>query len=254
MMKNKQGARIQMKTGIIQRLLLSLALAMPASLGALPAAAEVRQLEAILANGITIDYKLVTPAGYDPARAYPAILAFPGGRQSLDRVDTGLQLFWRVEAERRGFMVISPAAPEGGLFFRDGDKAFPEFLEFVLARHKTLGGKFHLAGVSNGGRSAFHIAARHPSYFTSILALPGFLPEPTTKKYAALAGLCVVMIAGERDRRWIVEERRVENALLQTGGKPLRLVSPSDGHLPVAGYGRANAGRLFDFIESKAGC
>lgn len=235
-------------------LTLAASAAMLAALIPTQAAAEVAQFEAKLEGGLTVDYKLVTPVGYDPARAYPAILAFPGGRQDLSRVDTGFQLFWRKEAETRGFLVIGPAAPAGALFFREGDKAFPEFLEFILARHKIRDGRFHLAGVSNGGRSAFHIAARHPDYFTSILALPGFLPAPTPEKYAALAGLCVVMIAGEKDRRWIAEEKRTAAGLRKSGANPLRLVSPSDGHLPVAGYGRGNASKLFDFIEGRKGC
>lgn len=233
--------------GILSVFLLALIMAQPTR-------ADVEQLEATLGDGSAIQYKIVTPPGYDSARAYPAILAFPGGRQSIERVDSGLRNFWRAEAETRGFLVISPAVPRGKLFFGEGDKAFPEFLEIILARHKIRDRKFHLGGVSNGGRSAFHIAARHTGYFTSILALPGFLPNPTPEKYAALAGLCIVMIAGERDTRWTRAEKTAADALRKAGGNPVLVVSPGDGHLPLFGYGGDNAGKLFDFIENKAGC
>ena len=39
------------------------------------------------ADGTTIHYKVVLPSGYDPARAYPAILAFGGGPQTMNTVD-----------------------------------------------------------------------------------------------------------------------------------------------------------------------
>ena len=32
--------------------------------------------------GTTVRYKVVLPTGYDPAKAYPAILAFGGGPQT----------------------------------------------------------------------------------------------------------------------------------------------------------------------------
>jgi dipeptidyl aminopeptidase/acylaminoacyl peptidase len=34
-----------------------------------------------------VHYKIVLPDGYDPAKAYPAILAFGGGPQDMSRVD-----------------------------------------------------------------------------------------------------------------------------------------------------------------------
>ena len=32
--------------------------------------------------GVTLYYKVNTPKDYDPAKEYPAVLAFPGGAQS----------------------------------------------------------------------------------------------------------------------------------------------------------------------------
>ena len=39
-------------------------------------------------GGITVRYKVVLPNGYDPAKAYPAILAFGGGPQTMNTVDS----------------------------------------------------------------------------------------------------------------------------------------------------------------------
>ena len=71
-------------------------------------------------GGITIRYKIILPAGYDAGRAYPAILAFAGGRQNLDAVNNMLDRNWRAEAEKRGYIVVSPVAPSNNLFFERG--------------------------------------------------------------------------------------------------------------------------------------
>ncbi|MGD1073952.1 MAG: hypothetical protein ABSB15_27900, partial [Bryobacteraceae bacterium] len=40
--------------------------------------------------GTTVQYKVVLPGGYDPAKTYPAILAFGGGPQTMNTVDSVL--------------------------------------------------------------------------------------------------------------------------------------------------------------------
>ena len=106
--------------------------------------------------GTTVHYKVVLPNGYDPMKAYPAILAFGGGPQTMNTVDGILTRNFREEAEKRGYIVIAPAAPDGQLFFEDGARIFPDFLMMMLADYRIQDGKFHIAGPSNGGIAAFH--------------------------------------------------------------------------------------------------
>src|SRR6478672_13648564 len=87
-------------------------------------------------GGTTVHYKVVLPNGYNPATAYPAILAFGGGPQTMNTVDSVLSRNFRTEAEKRGYIVVAPAAPGDQLFFEDGAKIFPEFLKMVLADYK----------------------------------------------------------------------------------------------------------------------
>ena len=124
-------------------------------------------------GGTTVHYKVVLPNGYDPAKAYPAILAFGGGPQTMNTVDSILSRNFRAEAEKRGYIVIAPAAPDGQLFFEDGARIFPEFLKMILADYKIQDNKFHIAGPSNGGIASFHVAAANPQYFLSVTAFPG---------------------------------------------------------------------------------
>src|SRR5712691_12697467 len=156
--------------------------------------------------GTTVHYKVILPNGYKPAKAYPAVLAFPGGPQTMDTVNGTVERNWREQAERLGYIVIVPAAPNGRLFFEEGAKVFPEFLIKLPSDFKILDDKFHIAGVSNGGLSAFHIAASYPQYFWSVTGLPGYLPDASPVRVRALAKMCINMYAGEMDTGWVESE------------------------------------------------
>ena len=94
----------------------------------------------------TVHFKLVLPDGYDAAKTYPAILAFGGGPQNMNTVDNIVNRNFRSEAEKRGYIVVAPAAPGDDLFFEDGDRIFPDFLKLIMADYKIRDGKFHVAG------------------------------------------------------------------------------------------------------------
>src|SRR5215467_13800908 len=126
-----------------------------------------------------VSYKVVLPNGYDPAKAYPGIVALGGGPQTMNTVDGVLSRNFRAEAEKRGYIVVAPAAPDDQLFFENGSRIFPDFLKAVLVDYKIQDGKFHIAGPSNGGIAAFHVVAANPEYFLSVTAYPGYMWEPT---------------------------------------------------------------------------
>ena len=154
-------------------------------------------------GGTTVHYKVVLPNGYDSAKPYPGILALGGGPQTMNTVDAVLNRNFRAEAEKRGYIVVAPAAPDDQLFFENGARIFPEFLKMILADYKIQDDKFHVAGPSNGGIAALHIAASNPQYFLSVTSFPGFMWQPSATKLLAISKMCVFMYVGEFDRyRW----------------------------------------------------
>ena len=211
--------------------------------------------KAVRFGGITIRYKIVLPNGYDPARAYPVILAFAGGRQNLDAVNNMLERNWLPEAEARGYIVVSPIAPANYFFFERGaDAIFPDFLDQILRDYKVEGGKLDIAGASNGGLSAFHIAAMYPQYFRSVTGFPGYLPDESESKMIALRPLCIYMHVGERDVEWLTPIQRQSELLQQKGLHVHFSIEPDQAHgiQTLAGEG---ARRLFEQIEQSArGC
>lgn len=205
--------------------------------------------------GTTVSYKVVLPTGYDSAKTYPAILAFGGGPQTMNTVDSVLDRNFRAEAEKRGYIVVAPAAPGGQLFFEEGARIFPEFLKTILADYKIQDNKFHIAGPSNGGIAAFHVAAANPQYFLSVTAFPGYMWEPNPAKLQAISKMCVFMYVGENDEyMWHSEMKKEAEVLRSTGTVARYTVEKGQPHRLETLAG-ANAGRLFDgFEETKKGC
>src|SRR6202521_2019093 len=207
------------------------------------------------AGGTTVHYKTVLPNGYDPAKAYPAILAMGGGPQNMNTVDGILSRNFRAEAEKRGYIVVAPAAPDGDLFFEDGDRIFPDFLKMFLADYKIQDNKFHVAGPSNGGIAAFHVAATNPQYFLSVTAFPGYMWEPSAAKLQAISKMCVFMYVGENDPYMWHSEMKKEAEMLRSPGTVARYPVEKGQPHRMETLAGANAGRLFDgFEETKKGC
>ncbi len=205
--------------------------------------------------GVTVLYKVVLPNGYDPAKAYPAILAFGGGPQTMNMVDSVLNRNFRAEAEKRGYIVVAPAAPDDELFFESGDRVFPEFLKMILADYKIQDNKFHIAGPSNGGIAAFHVAAANPQYFLSVTAFPGYMWEPSLAKLQAISKMCVFMYVGENDQYMWHPEMMKEAEVLRSMGTVARYTVEKGQPHRMETLAGANAGRLFDgFEETKKGC
>jgi poly(3-hydroxybutyrate) depolymerase len=225
-----------------------------ALLGSQPARAELLEKNAQVA-GVKVEYKVVLPAGYEPTKAYPAILAFGGGPQTMNMVDNLLNRNLRPEAEKRGYIVIAPAAGDGDLFFEGGDLIFPEFLKMILASYKIEDNKFHIAGPSNGGIAAFHVAAANPQYFSSVTAFPGYMWKPSAAKLNAIAKMCVFMYVGENDPYMWHSEMQKEAEYLRSKGTLARYtVEKGQPHI-MKTLADDGAARLFaDFEETRKGC
>ncbi len=231
-----------------------LALAAAAMLAALGASASVLEKNMHVA-GVAVQYKVVLPDSYDAQKSYPAILVMGGGPQTMDTVDRTLERNFRAEAERRGYIVVAPAAPGGELFFQGGERIFPEFLKAMLREYRIVDGKFHVAGPSNGGIAAFHVAAANPEYFVSVTAYPGYLWQPTTDKLLALSKMCVYMYVGEHDEyRWHDEMQREAEFLSSRGTAAHYSVEKGQPHRLETLAGNS-AARLFEGFEAtKQGC
>jgi poly(3-hydroxybutyrate) depolymerase len=203
-------------------------------------------------GGLQVTYKVLLPPGFDPARTYPVVLVFTGGPQQLRGAEGTVNTDWRPEAEKRGYVVISPASPDGSLFFEAADRIFPEFLDMIVRDYKVKGGKLHIAGHSNGGLSAFHVAAKHPKYFATVTGYPGLLDGPgAATRLQALRPMCLFMHVGDQDEGWRTAMAQQAEALGKQGFKNRFQVEKNQVHrLKALELGLP--ARLLDQIESCA--
>jgi predicted peptidase len=213
-----------------------------------PASADVQSKTATI-SGMKVNYKVVLPKNFDPAKAYPAVLAFPPGGQDMRMVDAGIDGNYRAQAESRGYIVVEPEAPNGTLFFEGGEKIFPAFVTKILGDYKIQDGKFNAAGNSNGGLSAFLIVSKYPQYFVSVTGFPGFLDDATPQTMAALGKMCIHMFAGELDSGWPEEMRGQADKLKAAGYNVTYSLEKGQPHV-IRTLTGSGAARLFDQFDA----
>lgn len=205
--------------------------------------------------GTTVHYKVVLPDNYDPAKTYPGVLGFGGGPQTMNVVDSVIARNFRDQAEKRGYIVVAPAAPDGQLFFEGGERIFPEFLKQILADYKIEDNKFHIAGPSNGGIASFHVASLHPEYFLSITAFPGYLWEETPAHIQAISKLCINMFVGELDPMGWQDLMKKQASEFRARGMTAQYTVEKGQPHRLETLAGANAARLFDLFEkAQHGC
>ena len=181
----------------------------------------------------SLRYALSLPDGFDASRTYPVLLAFPPGPQTEPMVDAGFDRYWGRQASRRGWIVVSPAAPDGQVFHRGGDTLIPDLLDQIAAEFQIEGHRFHVAGWSNGGRTAFRVALDFPSRVRSLVVLPGGpASEGDVNRLARLDGIAVRMYAGGRDTQWVGVMQDTERQLTALGVSVETTVLPGEGHVP----------------------
>lgn len=156
-------------------------------------------------------------------------------------VERTVERNWRPQAEQRGYIVVVPAAPDGELFFEGSARIFPKFIADLMADFKVAGSKFHIAGMSNGGLSAFYIASLYPQYFLSVTGFPGLLDNATPAGMKALAGMCINMHAGELDPQWRDAMKQQAEQFRARGYKVRFTIEPNQPHIleTLAGPGAA---------------
>ena len=199
-------------------------------------------------DGTPVWYAVAVPKDYQPDKSYPVLIAMPPGSQAPGPTMQAMKRYWETEGVRRGYIVISPAAPFGKLFYRGGEKYMPGFLA-AIAELYHVEGKFHLAGVSSGGLSAFRIALENPGLFQSMTVLPGI--PPLQREFNAmekLLGMRISMYVGARDEQWRERSQRAAEELRLLGVDITFEIVPNEGHI-ITTLMFENAALLFDRME-----
>lgn len=199
-------------------------------------------------DGTTVDYVTVVPEGFELGDTAPVLLALPPGSQDLGLTESVTNSVYRTEAVSRGWVVVSPAAPNGELYFGGSEVLIGGLLEWMAGWVDAEGGAPHLSGISNGGISAFRAAALRPDGFLSIVVFPGF-PRSDEDKAALsdLAGVPVRMFAGETDTSWVESMQAAFDTLNGFDADVTFDVLDGEGHVMAS---LADGVRVFDELDA----
>jgi hypothetical protein len=198
-------------------------------------------------DGTEIPFTLVLPDGFETRGEYPVLLALPPGGQGQAEVDAGLARYWEPEALERGWVVVSPTAPVGGLYFQGAEGYLPGLLDYVATIVRPEGGYFHVAGISNGGLSAFKVATENAELFRSLIAVPGHAPDRESfENLGRIASTSVWMLVGsEDDEGWLESAEATGDRLQEVGADATVTVLEGQGHILDV-----DPADLYDFLDA----
>lgn len=183
-------------------------------------------------DGTAVDYVITLPNDFAVGDTAPVLLAFPPGGQDLEITRNTVEFVYAQEALRLGWVVVSPAAPNGDLFFDGGEDVLPGFVNWIEAWVTPEGGAPHVAGISNGGLSAFRYAGENPGRLLSLVAFPGFARTGGDRDaLAELTEIPVRIYVGGTDTAWIDGAEETVDVFVRAGGDIQLQTFPGEGHV-----------------------
>lgn len=189
------------------------------------------------------------PADYDPARAYPLLIALHGSGGSPVNFDP----LWEKHAAAQCIF----AAPEGPYPFpgqqgvsmgrswyllvkdrRIWELADPLAVQAVMATVAELKasykvGPVYILGFSQGASLAYQAALGHPEVFSGVLAVAGVFPEESIRAAElerARDSLRVFIAHGSRDPKVPPRQSETARALLEKAGFQVSFQAFKGGH------------------------
>lgn len=183
-------------------------------------------------DGTPLRFALFVPSGHSIGDEAPLLLALPPGDQAERNVQEVMPVAYVPEAERRGWVVVSPVAPGGVKFFEGSEDLIGPLLDRLEAAFPPESGRTHVAGISNGGISTFRIAAQYPDRVASLTAFPGF-PRSSSDQDALddLTDIPISMFVGENDGQWVTAAEDAVARLNSAGADVSYEVLAGQGHI-----------------------
>ena len=195
----------------------------------------------------TIEYVTVVPEGFEIGDTAPLMLAFPPGGQDYSLTQAIVQGTYQLQALERGWVVVSPAAPGGTLFFRGAERHVPGFVDWIEGWVTPEGGAPHVVGVSNGGLSAFRYAGNNPERVASIVAFPGFPgARRDVEALGDLTDIPIRMFVGANDTPWVASMEEAAAQLQELDGDVKLQIFPDEGHIIGA---LSDGTQIFDTLD-----
>jgi phospholipase/carboxylesterase len=133
-----------------------------------------------------------------------------------------------------GWFPLRPGEAPDVEAFRRAAEALKEFVDTALASYPTIDPRrIVVAGFSQGGMMAYHLALSEPSRFAGLVALSSWFPPPLAEEVPKLPeqeGFPVLVLHGTRDDRIEVERARESRESLRLYGVAMTYREFDMGH------------------------
>jgi acetyl esterase/lipase/prenyltransferase beta subunit len=169
-------------------------------------------------------YSVYLPVGYDPKKAYPAVLFLHGsGERGTDGVTSaqiGLGAAIAQHPEVFAAIAIFPQAEKTWNNDSDDARAALAALDEVSKAHKVDADQVVLTGLSMGGAGAWSIASAHPDRFAAVVPICGRVRPDSA---VTLKGMPAWLVCGTEDGAQTVRNGRTMVKALKDAGGSARL-------------------------------
>jgi len=208
----------------------------------------------VLVRGTEFRYQVYVPRNYDPAQAWPVILALHGGGEygSDGHLQTtgGLAKAIRSHPERFPAIVVFAQAHADGTpgWQQAGGEAALAEVDRTVAEFHGDSSRIYLTGYSAGGNGAWFLSFHHPDRFAAVVVVCGFVSDFTGKqshvfypsivpgsgndRYTTVAqqlkSVPIWIFHGNADRNVSVEESRKMAAALRAVGADVHYTELAD--------------------------
>ncbi|HKP10984.1 MAG TPA: prolyl oligopeptidase family serine peptidase, partial [Blastocatellia bacterium] len=153
-------------------------------------------------------YRVFVPAGYDRTKPHPLIIALHGmGGDENSYFDFYNNGAFKVEAERRGYIVACPKGREpASMYLGTAEQDVMDVIAEVRRAYNIDADRIYVTGHSMGGFGSWSIAMNHPELFAALAPVAGGGNPAAMKKIAHVPQL---VVHGDDDKTVPVERSRL---------------------------------------------
>jgi len=125
-------------------------------------------------NGVSMDYTVLLPEGYDASKGYEAVLAFEDTYTDQSDAEAMIETLWAEPAHRAGWIVVVPLTPGEDWRTHPIHHALNDLMDEVSQNYSVHHNKYHILGYGQGGTDiASTWSSMSREYFNGLVAIGG---------------------------------------------------------------------------------
>ncbi len=197
-------------------------------------------------------YRLFVPTSYDGSKPYPLIVALHGmGGDENSYFDQYLQGAFKVEAEKRGYLVACPKGRQpASMYVGAAERDVLDVIEEVRRAYRIADDRIYMTGHSMGGFGTWSIAINHPDLFAALAPVAGGGNPAGMSKIAHIPQF---VVHGDNDKTVPVERSRVMVEAAKRLSVELKYLEiPGGDHITVAPRTFKDVYDFFDLHRRKS--